>query len=1017
MLRNKDRQEGLGAMRQDNYKMDSRTVEDIKNQMQHLAKSYAPQWHFDVSDPDIGSVLALLFANQMGRNVERFNEMLERYRTELVNLMEISPLPAHPAEATVLMELAAEAEEGVEIQKGSRLLADLGEERLIFETAFPVYLTPSKLRTIFMTSAQKGRVLPIFGDLKRKEYVDAAEPEVTVEEEEKGMKPFRLFQFAQEGLERQAVVLYHSSIFDVENETIYCRITGNPDFLKRFAAGEFRFLYYTEKGFLPIENCQVMGNHILLVKEEPNQQVTVDGKDYSVFVLEAKEPQKDTVAFESISFSSAGSPRVAEYIGNGTTDYDPERFYLFGDTLTLFAECYIGLDGYFSKKGARVSLKFKGTFEERYVGLTRQMENENLRVIKRKPRAATETLVSYASAEEISVEYFNGVGWKRLSCEKEYRRMFAEGQEDEYELTFFCPEDWAETSVGSYMGRALRIQLLRSDNCYYQPCFHQLPVISDLMVSYTYEDHFEKPEIGEVFSGTSRESITKNLQENREFVAFSKGGYDDTSLYLGFHRKFDRGPISLWWQLEGEQRNKNVKLHFYYSTVHGFKEMKVIDYTANLSRSGIMLFLPPSDLAQVELEGQRLYWLRVTAEDGADFASAIQVKQIALNAVTTYNIETMDTEEFYLDTVQTELVFPLHAEGILDAEVWVNERNELSEETMEKMLEEMPDCVRAERNYLGRISEFYVKWEETDQFYHSTPEDRHYILDRMNSRILFGDGVHVKVPRDTEDVAFTVQVRCCKGAKGNVPAGAIAESSNNWLFVYNIHNPEPAFGGSNMETMERVLQRGAGLLSSRGRFVTAQDYEREVLHFSEAIDKVAVIPGIGKDGIYRERMLYVVLLMKDYQKGKSSFYRLQDELKQHLLAHCELSIAPKELQMEEPIFVELNVDVWASVMRMEDSFEIQSLAKEALDNYLNPIATENGRGWQIGQLPRKAQIMMKLNSLKSRALIRQIVVTAKYEDDHGIHEVDLDDLKVSPFMVVMNGTHKIHVSPMQEVEK
>ena len=102
---------------------------------------------------------------------------------------------------------------------------------------------------------------------------------------------------------------------------------------------------------------------------------------------------------------------------------------------------------------------------------------------------------------------------------------------------------------------------------------------------------------------------------------------------------------------------------------------------------------------------------------------------------------------------------------------------------------------------------------------------------------------------------------------------------------------------------------------------------------------------------------------------------------------------------------------------MEDSFEIQSLAKEALDNYLNPIATENGRGWQIGQLPRKAQIMMKLNSLKSRALIRQIVVTAKYEDDHGIHEVDLDDLKVSPFMVVMNGTHKIHVSPMQEVEK
>ncbi len=1006
-------------MKQDNYKMDSRTVEDIRGQMRQLAKSYAPEWNFDASDPDIGSVLALLFANQMGRNIDRFNEMLERYRTELVNLMDISPLPARPAEATVLMELSAEADEGVEIQKGSRLLADQEEERLIFETAFPVYLTPSRLRTIFMTSAEKGRVLPILGDLKRQNYIDVEEESVSsVKEEDKGMKPFRLFQFAQEGLERQAIVLYHSNIFDVENETIYCRITGAPTFLKRLAAGEFRFLYYTEKGFQPIESCQVMGNHILLVKEQANLPVTVDGRTYSVFVLEAKEPQKETITFESISFSSAGSPRTAEYIGNGTTDFEPERFYLFGDTLTLFAECYIGLDRYFSKRGSRINLKFHGSFEERYVGMTRQMENENLRIIKRKPRAATETLVSYAMAEEISIEYFNGIGWKRLQCEKEYRRLFAEVQEGDYELTFLCPEDWVETSVGSYTGRALRIQLLRADNCYYQPCFHQLPVISDLMISYTYEDRFEKPEIGEVFSGTGRESITKYLQENRAFTAFSKGGYDDTSLYLGFHRKFDRGPVSLWWQLEGEQRNKNLRLHFYYSTVHGFKEMKVIDYTANLTRSGIILFLPPSDMASVELEGQRLCWLRITVEDGSEFASVIQVKQIALNAVTVYNIETMEPEEFYLDDVQLELSFPLRADGILDAEVWVNEKNELSAETMEKMLEEMPERVRVERNYLGRISEFYVKWEETDQFYHSTAEDRHYILDRMNSRILFGDGVHVKVPRNTEDVAFTVQVRCCRGAKGNVPAGAITESSNNWLFVHNIHNPEPAFGGSNMETMERVLQRGAGLLSSRGRFVTAQDYEREVLHFSEAIDKVSVISGIGKDGVYRERMLYVVLLMKDYQQGKSSFYRLQDELKQHLLEHCELSIAPKELQMEEPIFVELHVDVWAGVMRMEDSFEIQSLAKEALDNYLNPIATENGRGWNIGELPRRAQIMMKLNSLKSRALIRHIVVTAKYEDDgFGVHEVDLDDLKVSPFMVVKNGQHKIHVSPLQEVEK
>lgn len=1004
-------------MRQDNYKMDPRTVEDIRNQIEHLAKGYTPEWNFDTSNPDIGSVLALLFANQMGKNVERFNGMLERYRTELVNLMEISPLPAHPAEATVLMDLASEAEEGVYIQAGSRLLAAAEEEKIVFETAFPVYLTPSKLRTIFMTSGEKGRVLPIFGDLKRKPYVVEDVPEIEVEDDEKGMKPFDLFRFAKEGLERQAVVLYHSSIFDVENDTIYCRVTGNPAFLRQFAAGEFRFLYYTDKGFLPVENCQVMGNHILIVKEEKNQPVVVDGKEYSVFVLEAKEPQKDTISFTSISFSSAGSPKEAEYIGNGTTDFAPERFYLFGDTLTLFSECYIGMNHYFNKKDARITLQFHTSFEERYVGPSRQAEDADLRIIKRKPHAATETLVSYAHAEEISVEYYNGIGWKRLQCEKEYRHMFAEGQEGDYELSFFCPEDWMETAAGAYNGRALRIQLLRSDNCYYQPCFHHLPIISDLMISYTYEDRFEKPEIGVVFSGTEKENITKKLKEEKPFVVFSKGNYDDTSLYLGFDKKFESGPVSLWWQIEGEKRNKNVGLHFYYSTIHGFKEMKVVDYTAGLSRSGIMLFLPPPDMAFVELEGKRHCWLRITTEDGKEFHSALQVQQIAPNSVTVHNIETMQEEDFYLDDVQTELSFPLRMEGILDAEVWVNEKKEWSESDMEKMLKEMPEQVRVERNYLGEISEFYVKWEETDQFYNSQPQDRHYILDRMNSRILFGDGVRVRVPKNTEDVAFTVRLRCCRGIKGNVPAGAISESSHNWLFVQHIYNPEAAFGGSNMETMERVLQRGAGLLSSRGRFVTEQDFEREVLYFSDVIDKAAVIPGVGKDGVYRERMLYIVLLMKDYQKGKNSFYRLQDELKQHLLKHCELSIAPKELQIEAPVFVELSVDVWAKVMRMEDSFEIQTLAKDALNHYLNPITTETDRGWNIGQLPRKAQIMMKLNSLKSRAIIRQIVVTAKYEDEEGFHEVDLDDLKVSPFMVVKNGKHQIHVSPLQEVEK
>ncbi len=997
-------------MKQDNFKLDSRNVEDIHNQIKDLAASYVPEWNFTTSNPDIGSVLALLFANQMGKNINRFNHMLERYRTELVNLMEIAPLPAKPAETTILMNVASEAEEGIQIPKGSKFLADTGESNIVFETAFPVYLTPSRLKTIFMTSGNSGRVLPLMGGLQPKSYIETEEVVVIEDDEDTEMKPFSLFKFAEEGIERQAVVLYHSNIFNVEDETIYCRIKGAPELLERIEKGEFRFLYYTEEGIIPVENCKVMGKHILLVKKKPNKPVVIKNQPYSIFVLEAKEPQKESISIDSVSFSSAGNASYAQYVGSGTTDYNVERFNLFGDTLSLFSECYIGFDHYFSKRGAKICLDFHGSFQERYVGLSRQEEEDNLKVIKRKPRAASEIQVSYAKPEEISIEYFNGIGWKRLECDKEYSHMFAECEEADYKLTFTCPEDWEVSSVGAYNGRALRIQLLRADNCYFQPCFHQVPMISDLMISYSYEDNFIVPEMGKVFSGTNVEDITEKLVEGEKFTAFSKGNYNDTALYLGFDKKFEKGPVSLWWQIEGVQRTKNCSLRFYYSTIHGFKEMKVIDYTSNLSRSGIMMFLPPADMAVTNMEGRNCCWLKITNVEAKEFNQTVNVHQISTNGVIAYNIETLQTQDFYLEEAGTALVFPLQAEGILDAQVWVNEKNEYTQETMERMAVEMPEQIRMERNYLGVISEFYVKWEETKQFYSTKPEDRHYILDRMNGRILFGNGTQVRVPQNTDGVAFTVQLRCCNGSKGNVPAGTITESSSNWLFVQNIYNPKAAFGGSDMETMERVLQRGAALFSSRGRFVTEQDYIREVLHFSDNVDKVSIINGIGRDGVYSERMLNIVLLMKDCIKGSESFIRLQNELKQHLLEHCELSINPKELQIEEPVFVQLNVDIWASVLKMEDSFEVQNLIQDTLDEYLNPVSGALNSGWNIGVLPRKSQILMRLNSLKIPAVVQHMVVTARYEDSMGVHEVDIEDIRKSPYMVVIGGKHHVYIS-------
>ena len=68
--------------KEESYKIDSRRRSDILNQMQMLAQSYTPEWKFDTTSPDAGSVIGLIFANQTAANIQKLNRVIEKYHTE-----------------------------------------------------------------------------------------------------------------------------------------------------------------------------------------------------------------------------------------------------------------------------------------------------------------------------------------------------------------------------------------------------------------------------------------------------------------------------------------------------------------------------------------------------------------------------------------------------------------------------------------------------------------------------------------------------------------------------------------------------------------------------------------------------------------------------------------------------------------------------------------------------------------------------------------------------------------------
>ena len=998
------------------YVIDDSSREDILQRIRELSVSYTPEWQFDVENPDMGSVLALLFTDQMQDNLKHFNMLLERDYVGLINMLGISLKPAFPAHSIISMSLVPGTVAGIRLPKGTKLLGQSdSDERLVFETAHGIYVTQSRLVSVFMTSGSIGKVIPIKGDFAPVEYVEgtaAGDNEEmdtgAVELLPENPDAFELFDFRGEGYGKNGLLLYHSHLFDVQDNDICMEIKDADELVDGICNGAYRLYYYTDGRFEQVISIRREGKErIVFSKQKECKKLIGKEADYSVLLIEPAGLIEKNITVSDIRFSSTGKPMPAGQVWNGNTELDGKAFLPFGDTLSLFSELYIGHE-YFAKPGSRVSITFDLDFETHLVEMPRQLENMQLKIIVKKPKKDFQGAPAEIYADEISIEYFNGTGWRKLPVTQPVGQLFGMGKTGACELSFICPDDWADLDIGGFTNKCIRIQLLRADNCYYQPALHHYPIIRNMQVSYTYEQHFERPQKIVCVSGSRRLDMTTALDENPVIPVFVRSPYNDTALYLGFDQKLEDGPVSMMFRIGETQSYQGGNLRFSYSTREGFSRLKLTDNTDGLSHTGTLLFMPPSDMTKKTIEGQEAYWIRITDEKN-DLENHPEkrpvIYEIRLNAVEADNIDSLEESEYYIDSYGPDMSFSINAQNILNVDVWVNETRNFSESEMRRMLYSEPDRANAEYNFMGEIEAFYVKWEEVPNFDKSGAGDRHFVVDRMNSMLYFGDGVHVQIPKNTSGVAFKVKVSCCSGSSANVPQGSIKMPLGNLMFMEEMHNPIQAFGGMDMETMDEALRRGTTLLNSRNRLVSAMDYEREVLNFSNRISQVKAVSGVKKDGSFDAGAITLAILMEDYQDGSHSFINMRKRLREHLLTCCEMSVDSTKLAIVEPVFAEISVEAWVKAVNTDDTFEVQQSLIHILEEYLDPI---KNNCWEIGRCVSESQIELRLNMEKGNTLIRKLLITAGYKDETGRHETDLKAIKDNAFIVVTSGKHKIH---------
>jgi uncharacterized phage protein gp47/JayE len=237
---------------------------------------------------------------------------------------------------------------------------------------------------------------------------------------------------------------------------------------------------------------------------------------------------------------------------------------------------------------------------------------------------------------ELSWEYWNGGGWLALEDMLDGTAALTTPGA----LVFTCPEDMALTKVLGQENYWIRARIAFGD--YGQEVFSvqnptenptvvfdttgvQPPRLTSLKVSYS------------VTGVTPNYVLTlNNLQYDSVPVDAEQGGLgatlkpftaledDHQALYLGFDQAPLKGPISLFFALKeqeySDENRPRVEWEYFRlpagKTQGEWARLLVTDGTKNLTESGVVEFIGPSDFTSERLFSRTLYWIRaVDVED------------------------------------------------------------------------------------------------------------------------------------------------------------------------------------------------------------------------------------------------------------------------------------------------------------------------------------------------------------------------------------------------------------------
>ncbi|MBZ6495315.1 putative baseplate assembly protein [Natrinema longum] len=579
----------------------------------------------------------------------------------------------------------------------------------------------------------------------------------------------------------------------------------------------------------------------------------------------------------------------------------------------------------------------------------------------------------------LSWEYWTGSGWSRLTVlEDETNALRSAGH-----VRFTVPEDIEPTSVSGHENVWIRVRLVSGN--YGQPSFG----VTDAGTRGSLVDSPDPPRFGDVSIQYDRgrqpfERIrTKNNGSISDDLAKREGALtpfeelsDETqTLYLGFDEPLRDGPLTFFVPIEDVTypRSFDPGMRWEYCedpAADEWSKLTVQDRTGGLTERGIVRLTLPEPTTAFDRFGRQCHWIRarVTQDEfdrrsGSGRSSADVDRQrerttapptlegLYPNTQWAYNTRTIEDEVLGSSDGSHDQSFDCAHAPVIDLDLWVEESATLSTGQRRELLTERPDDVRRVTDAGGDVTECWVRWQQVADFLESEPSDRHYVVDRLDGTVSFGDGNRGRIPPSGQG-NIMVTYTTGGGRDGNVAADTITDLKSSISLVEDVSNPKPADGGADAESMDALVARTTGQLKHRGRAVTPSDYERVATAEFRELSKVNCTPDGGGDGDAGGVTLLIVPHARREKPVPSM--ELKHRVRDALRERAPVSLVESEgsrIVVRGPQYAAVSVSVTVYTADSTSVSLLKGAIEERIDDYLHPLDGNGGEGWSFGQTP------------------------------------------------------------------